>query len=238
MQHETSQGELTRQVRAAVLMQPADPHVRIYARLMHARAIAALEATLPRTSELVGHARLAVWAAGFLTAAGGRSPYFRDVCGELLRHVLAEPNALDGLPAHAADLARYELCCFEVGIAPRDPPHTCEPLALARPVRFTRASAVLCLDFAVYDACKAPRRAPATLLFHRDPTTHRAKFQLLSSATAPVMAGLHAGSPLAEAIRSALPEHASGGDALLTELTLLFTDLAQRGIVLGADHLR
>jgi hypothetical protein len=235
MQHEAELRAIAHRVRGLVdaAEQPSDP-LEIYARLMRERTISAVDSTLPRTARLIGDERLLAWSLAFLAQRGSRSPYFRTVSGELIRWSLAE-GLFASLPAFYKDAARFELACFETNISAPDPCEPEAPLALALPVRFTRASALLECDHGVHIDFEQPTAERVSLLVYRDRKTRRVMHLELTQAAAMVLRRLKNEEPLQHGLQEGLRDACvECNDTTLGELSYLLAALAQRGIVLGA----
>lgn len=235
MLHDEELRGFAQRVRARCLgPEPSTDARDIYGRLILERTISAVEATLPRTARLVGRANVAAWSALFLAREGSRSPYFRHVSGELVRWCIDQGFFDDG-PASWKDAARFELACFEVNISPLDEPAAALPLALDRPVRLTRAHALLGCDHGVHLDLEHPPEGRVELLIHRDHETRRVVHRELSTAAACVLRRLAATLTLRRGIEEGLEEAAAPcSDAVLGEIAHLLADLAERRVVLGA----
>lgn len=219
-----------------------DPLVRerleLYRTLVHARIRGALEVSIPETLERLGPARTAALVARFVAERGSRSPYLRDVAGEVVELAAAAWRDDPSVPGYLADLARWELVSFEVGAAEDDEPVPERELAAVDGLRFQQAVRLLRLDHAVHRRAGAQAEAPAEgehwLLAYRD-ASGGARLLELTPYGAAAIGRLLAGESLADAARGAASDAARPlDDRALADLALLLEDLEQRGALLGA----
>jgi hypothetical protein len=204
---------------------------------MRDRLASAVEATLPRTTRLLGQELLRRCVDEFLTERAPRSPYFRDVGGEIIRWSFARCAHLSELAPHFVDAAQLELACFEVSTCASDPEATPRTLSLSLPVRLSQACRVLRLSHAVHrvDETRVPPRERCDLLVYRDQTTKRIVQLELTDAAARILLRLSSGENLDVAISAGLADASvERTDAVLGEIAALLADLAERGVVLGA----
>jgi len=210
----------------------------LYRRLVRGNLEAVARKLLPRTAACLDRAAdgFACEFGAFLAEVGTRTHFARDIGGELVRWGAPSRWAGEGFAPYLADLARYEVLEFDVGIAEVGalPPVRAE-LALDRGVVFHPAARLAHFSHAVHEEEHDPPAARAVaLLVFRD-AEHAVHTRELDATVAPVLERLLAGDALAEAVRSA-SAHAEGpiDDVLLARVAELLASLAEEGVLLGA----
>jgi hypothetical protein len=215
----------------------------VYRSLVHNRVRNTIREFIERTTARVGVARLKADVTEWLHERAPASPYLRDVPHEFVDWV--EPRWRDDptIPAYIVDLARHELLEYLVLNDPAggDAP-TGEPLALDRPLRFDGAARLVRYDFAVHrlaldeDDRTEPAAEPTELLVYRD-AKHKVRYLELTELAAAVLRHLLSRrAPVADGLRAACEELgvALDDERLAVSATLL-ADLADRGVMLGAE---
>ncbi|WP_394850805.1 hypothetical protein LZC95_25525 [Pendulispora brunnea] len=217
---------------------PQAGRLLLYRRLVRGNLEAVARKLLPRTAACLDRAENGFGRefGAFLAEAGTRTHFLRDIGGELVRWGAPARWAGQGYAPHLADLARYEVLEFEVGIADvAQPPPARAELALDRGVVFHPTARLAHFAHAVHEEEHDPPapRAVALLVF-RD-AEHAVHTRELDPTLAPVMERLLAGESLAEAVRAA-SARAEGpiDDALLAQVAQLLAALAEEGVLLGA----
>jgi hypothetical protein len=221
----------------------APPRLAVYRSLVQNGLAGVVARMLPRTRARLNAAcdgRFDVDFARFLEEIGPRSHYLRDVPRELA--AWATPRwAADGrLPAYLADLAAHELATFSVA-AFESLPASSAPGEVApdRAIAFADSARLLRYDWAVHElsadetALEAPARREVHLLAYRD-ATHVVRWLELTPLAAGIVDRLIRGSTLALAIGSACADHRTAPVAVAADVARLLTDLAERGVLLGA----
>lgn len=209
----------------------------VYRSLVHARFRGAIEATLPLTAVRLGAERLDADVAAFLEEGASRSPYLRDLAVEIVEWALPRWAAAPEIPGYLTDLARYELLRIEVGSAPDDGPRAVTPdLSLEARLVFQGAATVARYRHPVQRAPEDPLDPGDTaLLLYRDPALAVRCLELTPLAAEILERLLRDQAPLGSAVIAGC---AAAGvdldDTVLAGTTALLTDLAERGVLLGA----
>ncbi|WP_394840089.1 hypothetical protein LVJ94_24685 [Pendulispora rubella] len=217
---------------------PQAGRLLLYRRLVRGNLESVARKLLPRTAACLDRAEGGFERefGAFLAEAGTRTHFVRDIGGELVRWAAAGRWAGEGYPPHLADLARYEVLEFDVGIAEVGelPPARAE-LALDRGIVFHPTARLGRFSHAVHDEETDPPAArDIALLVFRD-AEHAVHTRELDAGVAPVIERLLAGDALAQAVRAA-SGHGEGpiDDALLARVAELLAVLADDGVLLGA----
>jgi hypothetical protein len=224
---------------AAALASPlARSRLELYRELVHARLHGAVDATLPRTVKLCGTARIEADLAAFLEEQPSSSPYLREVVVDFVAFVAPRWATDASLPAHALDLARFELAHVEVAAGLDDEPREARDPSADAPVLVQRAARLERLGHAVHrladGATEAPEPGAFHLLGYRD-VEGRTRFLELSALAAQLFERLRRGEQLGAAVRAACADASLRcDDAALAEIADLLDDLAERRVLLGA----
>jgi hypothetical protein len=226
----------------ALLASP--PRLALYRRLVRNNLRGVVEKMLGRTRarlNALGHGAFDETFSSFLDEVGPRTPYLRDVPGEMLMWALPRWRARSDLPRWAGDFARHELLPFQLGAARAgDPPPVTEvaidrPLVLREPVRVARYA------FAVHELStdlddRTEPREEATLLLAYRSDDDEVCFLRLHPFLAALTERLLAGAPLGDATRAAASLHPTPGEDLLGAVARYLADLGERGVLLGGAH--
>jgi uncharacterized protein len=224
----------------AALVEVGAERLLVYRDLVHNRMRNATRSFIRRAARRRGADFRRDFEA-FLDERASHSPYLRDVPAEFVAWVEPRWRADPTVPAWLHELARHELLDTSLRDEPRGgEPATDLPLMLDRPVRLDGTTRLCRYGFAVHrigiDGEDEPRLEDTELLAYRDRQSHRVRYlQLVPFATAAI-AHLLRGEALAEALRGTA---ADLGEALdddkLAAAAELLADLAERGVVLGAE---
>jgi hypothetical protein len=200
---------------------------------------------LPRTRARMNAAcdgRFDADVARFVDDVGPRTHYLRDVPAELFAWAEARWRADPSVPPYLPDLAAHELAHFAV--ASSDATGAADAnagaaVALDQPLAFTPSTRLQRYAWAVHelpadeDARDEPPRRAVRLLAYRDPE-HQVRWLEMTPLAFAVVERLTAGEPLGLAVERACAEHATQPAAVLADIALLLSDLASRGVLLGA----
>ena len=215
----------------------------VYRALVHNRVRNTVRDFIGRTAARLGKKRLSAAVAEFLDARGIASPYLRDVPEEFVDFMLPRWAGDRGVPPWLGDLARHELLEYTVMNDPRggEAP-TGEPLALDRPLRFDGAARLLEYAWAVHRLPLAeedrsePEQARTWLLAYRD-AEHKVRYLELTELAAAILRQLMLQRvAVADGLRGACAElGVELTDERLGIAAQLLADLAERGVMLGAE---
>lgn len=220
----------------------------LYRILLRQNVSATAASILPRTKALVDGAAPGAFAetvARFLDERGPRTHHLRDVPGEIVAFVRTSGfSRAESLPEHAVALAELEWADFEVNVAPRPPVSGAladlapsRAVALAGPIRLVRQRFDLRPLFegsaSSAHSCR-PELSETRLLLYRD-DAHATRWMALSVGAWALVDSLAQGHVLAVALeRVAAASGSALDDSLLAGVAALLSDLASRGVVLGA----
>jgi hypothetical protein len=215
----------------------------VYRSLVHNRVRNTVRDFITRTAARLGIKRLRADVADFMDERAIVSPYLRDVPAEFVEFAIPRWRDDASLPAYVVDLARHELVDYTVRNDPRggEAP-TGEPLALDRPLRFDGAARLIEYDYAVHrlpldeDDRSEPAREATRLLVYRD-AKHKVRYLELTPLAAAILRQLVVqGLAVADGLRAACDElGVELGDEQLGIAAQLLADLADRGVMLGAE---
>jgi hypothetical protein len=230
-----------------------------YRRMVRSRFYQVTAHGFERLIGVIGMERFHAMVDRFLDEAPPRSPYLRDVPGELVAFVESawdRIHAAFALPAYALDLMRYEWAELDAGYSHEEVrPSDVVPLVMDQRAVLSPAHRLLQLDFAVHrcpwetpegvlgtdgdDGLVAP--GPISLCLYRDPKTHDVETLELTPVAFAILSGIereHAS--LTDVVRNASREQNVEVDVAFVEaLSALLADLIERGVLLGslADQL-
>jgi len=216
----------------------------VYRSLVHSRFRSAVEVSIPLVVRVLGTSRMDSDVGRFLDERASQSAYLRDVASEFVRWATTAWQADSTVPAFVPDLARHELSTFELAAADdlATPAFTPE-LDIDKPLAFRGPVRVLRYDYAVHRLLDESDLAtahlelePVALLAYRD-NEHVVRVLDLSPAAAAIL-DRALGGPIR--LRDAIAQgcEAAGIDAddsVLAGTAELLADLAQRGVLLGAQ---
>lgn len=228
---------------AAALLAKGGRRFLIYRRLVHNRLRAAAKEFIPRAAARRGNEAFVADFAAFMEAHASRSPYLRDVPGEFVAWVLPRWAADPDLPRFLGDLARHELLEGEVRNDPGGgEPATGKAVDLEAPLRFDGSCRLMHYDWAVHKLPYAtedrsePLEASTHLLVYRDADAKVRYLELTPWAAAVLDALLEARSPVKHGLLSAAARLGEPlDDDKLAKAAMLFADLAERSVLLGAE---
>ncbi len=215
----------------------------VYRALVHNRVRNTVRDFIGRTAARLGRKRLIAAVAEFLHARGMASPYLRDVPEEFVEFMLPRWASDASLPPWLGDLARHELLEYTVLNDPRGGEATTgEPLALDRPLRFDGAARLLEYAWAVHrlpldlDDRSEPEHVRTWLLAYRD-AEHKVRYLELTELAAAILRQLMLRrAAVADGLRDACAElGVELTDERLGIAAQLLADLAERGVMLGAE---
>lgn len=215
-----------------------------YRRLVRNRLYETIEHAFGRLAAGVGDETFRALADRFLAEQGSRSPYLRDVPGELLAWLEQRGAEALGMPLWALDLVRLEWAELATAYAEEDVPPAGSIVALRMdlPAVATGAHRLLWLQYPVHgsgartDGEASMRRAPVVLCVYRDPRTFEVHTLELSPIAGALLRELaRAERPLVDAVRSVARDHGVVLDGAFVEaLSAVLADWVERGLVLGS----
>jgi hypothetical protein len=212
----------------------------VYRRLVRHTLREALELAIPRAIARLG-TRFDHYFARFLAERGPRSHYLRIVTQEFLDWCEPQWFIDSEVSPYIADLARHEALRIDIGsmVIDRTEREVYE-LELDRGIRFTEAMRVVSYRYKVHELSEAledrtePTRADTRLLVYRS-REHEVRYLELTALAAGILERLLRHRTLRQALREACEDgDASLDTAVLEGSARLLSDLAERGVVLGA----
>lgn len=227
----------------AALLDVSPDRVLVYRKLVFNRICSAVREFIPRTVARMGRTVFRDDIAAFIAECGPSSPYLRDVPGEFVRWAAPRWLAERTRPAYLVDLARHELLDFEVRNDPRggEAP-TGAALALEAPLRFDGSARLMEYAYAVHRLSSdptdhaAPEATPARLLVYRDADDRVRYLELSVFAASMLHALIEQRRTVAEALKQCCDTRGESlDDAQLATAADLLADLADRGVMLGAE---
>jgi hypothetical protein len=213
----------------------------LYRKLVRRGLTSAIRLEIPRTAARL-EGSFDGWVSRYFEEDLPRSHYVRDVAFEFLGWAAPQWSADRAVPRYLADLARHELSAFEIaGAESRGAGLASAELAIDRAARFDPSSRLYRYDYAVHrleeaeSARDEAEAIPTYLLGYRDPE-HEVRYLALSALAFGILTRLLRGEPLGEAIHRAAADAAEPIRADVLEGTAsLLADLAERGVLLGAE---
>lgn len=215
----------------------------VYRSLVHNRLKHAIRDFLERTVARLPRPQLDGDFEEFMRVVGPRSPYLRDVPDEFVQWVAPRWQAHASVPNYLADLARHELLEFDVRNDPEGgEADTGLALQLDHGLRFEGAVRLMRYAYAVHtlpyelEDRTEPAQQRTDLLVYRDASFSVRYLELTAYATA-VLDGLLNAKLTVEAALKAGAETLGEplDDSKLASAAQLFSDLAERGVLLGAE---
>ena len=215
----------------------------VYRSLVHNRMRNAIRDFISRAVSRLGKKRLQADFAAWMEEFAAHSPYLRDVPAEFVAWAAPRWADDEDVPDYLIDLARHELLEYDIlndhrgGEAP-----TGLPLALDKPLRFDGAARLMSYAYAVHTMPQdtqdrsLPEQVSTRLLVYRDADSKVRYLELTPLAHAVLEQLIEHAQPVAEGLRKACDALGEplDDDRLATSATLL-ADLAERGVLLGAE---
>lgn len=215
----------------------------VYRSLVHNRMRNTIRDFIGRAAARLGTRRLKADFADWMEDVAAHSPYLRDVPAEFVSWAAPRWAADEGIPDYLIDLARHELLEYDIlndhrgGESP-----TGLELALDKPLRFDGAARLMSYAYAVHKMSQDaedrehPEQVPARLLVYRDPKNKVRYLELTPLAYAVLVQLLEHHQPVAEGLRAACETLGEPlDDERLGTAATLLSDLAERGVLLGAE---
>ena len=216
---------------------------QVYRRLVRGRVRQTMEHALPMFSSAIGASSFAALLDLFLARGVPRSPYLRDLPGELLAWL--DDDALDQRrqwPEFAYDLARYEWAELDVAYDSARAPEPIAALSMDGVPVLQPAHRLLDLGYPVHRVeteaeLAALAREPIALCLYRDSATHEVQMLELTPIAATILRSIGSGArlPLTQIVRNAAALHDVQVDvAFVGALSELLASLTERGLLLGS----
>ncbi len=215
----------------------------VYRSLVHNRMRNTIRDFIKRSAARLGMRRLRADFADWMEAVAAQSPYLRDVPAEFVAWVAPRWAADDNVPNYIVDLARHELLEYDIRNDHRGgEPTTGHELALDKSLRFDGAARLMSYAYAVHKVSQdvqdreVPEHVPTRLLVYRDPSNKVRYLELTPFAHAVLEQLIEQRRPVAEGLRAACETLGEPlNDERLATAAALLADLAQRGVLLGAE---
>jgi len=218
---------------------------RAYRRMVRSRFYEVTSHAFERLIGVIGLERFHALVDRFLGEAPPRSPYLRDVPGELVAFVESQWDriqAVSPLPPYALDLMRYEWAELDAAYSHEEVrPSDVVPLVMDKRAVLSPAHRLLQLGFAVNRLGtdgddREVTRGPVALCLYRDPATHDVETLELTPVAADILAGIERDhASLTDVVRSASGQANVEVDVAFVEaLSALLADLVERGVLLGS----
>jgi len=214
----------------------------LYRRMVHSRLRNTIRDFIPRAA-----ARLEQRYAGFVETwmddQAATTPYLRDVPEQFVRWAVPRWEDDSEVPDYIPCLARHELLQLDVRNDPNGgESQTGNAVALDRPLRFDGAARRVDYAYAVHKLSAdvedrgEPDKVPTSLLVYRDETS-KPRYLELTTFAAALLDRLHGhGEALQPALGAACAQLGEPlDDDKLSQAALLLADLAERGVMLGAE---
>lgn len=215
----------------------------VYRSLVQNRMRNTIADFIERTAARVGMKRLRADFADWMHEVAAHSPYLRDVPAEFVAWVSPRWIEDDAVPDYLVDLARHELLEYDIrndhrgGEAP-----TGLDLALDKTLRFDGAARLMRYAYAVHKLSpetedrELPEHVPTRLLVYRDAKASVRYLELTPLAHAVLEELMERNKPVAEGLRAACETLGEPlDDERLSIAATLLADLAERGVLLGAE---
>jgi hypothetical protein len=218
---------------------------QVYRRLVRGRVRQTVEHALPMFSSAIGASSFAALLDLFLARGVPRSPYLRDLPGELLAWLDGDDAAIDQgrqWPEFAHDLARYEWAELDVAYDAAPAPAPIATLSMDGVAVLQPAHRLLDLGYPVHRVeteaeLAALAHEPITLCLFRDQATHEVQTLELTPIAATMLRSIDSGArlPLTQIVRNAAALHDVQVDvAFVGALSELLASLTERGLLLGS----
>ena len=216
-----------------------------YRRMVRSRFYEVAAHAFERLIGVIGIERFHTLVDRFLREAPPRSPYLRDVPGELVAFVESAWEGVQAdcaLPAYARDLMRYEWAELDASYSHEEVSAShVVPLVMDQRAVLSPAHRLLALDFGVHrlgtdgDDGEVVRGA-VLLCLYRDPKTHDVETLELTPVAYTLLKGIEEDSgSLTEVVRNASGARGVEVDVAFVEaLSALLADLVERGVLLGS----
>jgi len=220
------------------------PRLLVYRSLVRSGLNSVTRSFLTRTIARLGDDDFARAFDSWLHDAPPSSRYLRDAPAEFVQWAATAWPEDPEIPDYLVDLAQLEILESEIRAAP-DPPAPegmGEELVLDRPLVWNGAQRVIRFEHAIHtlpsdeDDRSVPPREITRLLVYRD-AEHRVRTLALSAlAEAVLMRLIDEQATVQEAIREGTAAAGEAmDDAVLGRLSALLADLAERGVLRGAQ---
>lgn len=227
----------------ASLLHAGPERLLVYRQLVHNRMRKATREYIPRTVARRGVEPFKTDFATFIAEAGARTPYLRDVPEAFVTWIEPRWRNDGSVPAYLIDLAKHELLETTV---PNDyrggEAHSGHPIALEKRLRWDTAARLMRYSYAVHRLSSdehdrtEPVHEPTQMLVYRDANSSPRYLELTTLAAAMIETLMIEQHPMEAGLRLACERVGlSLGDDELNIAATLLSDLADRGVMLGAE---
>jgi hypothetical protein len=216
-----------------------------YRRMVRSRFYEVTGHAFERLIGVVGIERFRALVDLFLAEAPPRSPYLRDVPGELVAFVASawdRAGAAAALPEYALDLMRYEWAELDVGYSHQEVRASdVVPLVMDQRAVLSPAHRLLELGYAVHKLGTdgddgQVTHGPVSLCLYRDLKTHDVETLELTPVAFDILTGIEQeNASLTDVVRNVTRTESVEVDVAFVEaLSALLADLVERGVLLGS----
>ncbi len=225
------------------LLERGGERMLVYRSLVHNRLRNVVREFIDRSAARRGKSEFRADFDAFMDEQAPVTPYLRDVPAEFVAWVTPRWTANEAVPPYLVDLARHELLETDVRNDPAGGEEPTElPLALDRPLRFDGSCRLMRYAWAVHklpyalEDTSTPPHVLTNLLVFRD-RTGKVRYLEIGEWSALVLEELICRKlPVAEGLRRAADrDGASLDDERLAKAANLFAELADHGVLLGAE---
>lgn len=209
---------------------------RMYRSMVRQRLFEMARSGLPGTAELLGADAFDAAVGGYLAAGGPRSRFIRDVVHELVEHALPGWVAAPSLPAHLAELVRYEEAKWRVGHVAIELP-AADELDFEKPPVWNPALEIVPLRHRVDKDPIHPAALdqPCSALVYRKPDGPRIFTYVVNDIGGRLVSAWRAGGSCADGARRVLAELGREPDARFIDgMAGVLAELVEQQIVLGS----
>lgn len=211
----------------------------MYRRMVRSRLFDMARSGLPRTATSLGKARFDAAVRAYLAERAPHTRFIREVVHELVDHALPGWAADPELPAHTADLVRYEDAKWRVGSAEWEAREAVDFDFEAIPV-LNPTLRTLSVGYRVDkigDEGEAPVALdePHLVVVYRKPESPRIFTYVLNAIGGALFTAWQVERPCADGVRAVMEELGRGPDPRFVDgMAGVLADLVEQQIILGS----